>query len=87
MEIRKITREDEAKLPRFNTHREAKMFFAIKYGDDTSICYRYALILNREAYENGLRTLAQGSMTDADDFLKSYQSIEIMLNGTIHVIH
>lgn len=101
MEIRKITRDDEAKLPHFNTHREARMFFLVKYGEafqiedsfvvgegaDATVCYRYALILDREAYEKGLRTLAQGSMTDADDFLKSYQSIEIMLDGDIHVIH
>lgn len=101
MKIRKITREDEAKLPSFRSHREARMWFAIKYGDafqiedsfvvgegdDASVCYRYALILDRKAYEKGLRTLAQGSMTNADDFLKSYQSIEIMLDGDVHVIH
>ena len=101
MEIRKITREDEAKLPHFNSHREARMFFVIKYGDafqieesfvvgegdGASICYRYALILDKKAYEKGLRTLAQGSMTNADEFLKSYQSIEIMFDGDVHVIH
>ncbi len=103
MEIKKITREEEAKLPRFRTHREARLWFTIKYGDafqiedsfvvgegdDATICYRYALVLNREVYEKGLRQLAQGSMGDAgaDEFLRSYQSIEIMLDGNVHIIH
>ena len=113
MEIKKITREDEAALPRFRTHREARLWFTIKYGDafqleesfavgeheGATICYRYALVLDREVYERGLRQLAQGSMgarsnedtapenVGADEFLRSYQSIEVMLDGSVHVIH
>lgn len=103
MEIREITREDEAKLPNFNSHRDARVFFEARYcdafqiedsfivgeGDDATICYRYVLILNREAYEKGLRQLAQGSMGDAgaSEFLSSYQPIEIMLDGNVRVIH
>lgn len=101
MEIREITREDEAKLPNFNSHRDARVFFEARYhdafqiedsfivgeGDDATICYRYALILNRKVYEEGLRQLTRGSMANADEFLRSYQPIEIMLNGDVHVIH
>ena len=45
------------------------------------------VILNREIYDKGMRELTQGSMADAGDFLASYQSIEIMLDGSVHVIH
>ena len=101
MAIQAITREEEAKLPRFRSHREAKMYFSIKYGDafeinegfavgegdNATICHRCNLILNREIYDRGMRELTQGSMADAGDFLASYQSIEIMLDGSVHVIH
>lgn len=99
--IDKITREAEAALPKFRSHREARLWFKVKYGDafeiddsfvagegsESTICYRYNLILDRGLYEEGLRQLAQGSMMDAMDFLASYQSIEIMLDGNVHVIH
>ena len=101
MKIKKITRKAEAVLPRFRSHREARLWFKVKYGDafeiddsfivgegeDASICYRYNLVLDREVYERGMRQLVQGSMSDAGDFLGSYQSIEIMLDGHVHVIH
>ena len=71
--------------------------FIVGQGDDATICYRYNLVLNREVYERGVRELMRGIMTDmpssstagvsAMEFLASYQSIEIMLEGDVHVIH
>ena len=100
MEIKKITREEAAKLPLFKSYAESRKYFKSKYGDafqleesfivgegaDATVCYRHSLILNRGEYEKGVRQLASGSMADAGDFLASYQTIEIMLNGEIHVI-
>ena len=101
MEIKEITREEEAKLPIFRSHQAAREFFEAKYGnasqiedsfivgegDDATICYGYALVLQRKVYEEGLRQLAWGSMANADEFLRSYQTIVIMLEGGVHVIH
>ena len=116
MEIRKISREDETALPRFRSHREARLWFKLKYGDAfeiddsfavgegsaATVCYRYSLILDREVYERGLHLLMRGELDGgfgpqsarggrrgigAGDFLESYQSIEIMLDGSVHIIH
>ena len=101
MKVKKITREAEAALPKFRSHREARLWLKLRYGDaleleesfiagegdDETICYRYSLVLDREVYEKGIRQLVQGSMSDAGDFLASYQTIEIMLDGSVHVIH
>ena len=101
MEIKRITREDEAKLPRFRPHREARDYFKARFGDafeleesfivgegaDATLCYRYSLVLDRGACEKGIRQLTQGSQADAGDFLASYQTIEVMLDGSVHVIH
>lgn len=99
VKIEKITREAEAALPRFRSHREARLWLKLRYGDafeleesfvvgdDEMICYRYSLVLDREVYEKGVRQLVQGSMSDAGDFLASYQAIEVMLDGSVHVIH
>ena len=101
MEIKKITREEAAALPRFRSAREARLYFALRYGDDSfrleesfavgegadmTVCHRFSLVLDRAGYEKGLRQLARGSMADAGDFLASYQTIEVMLNGDTHVI-
>ena len=117
MEIRKISREAAAALPRFRSHREARLWFKLKYGDAfeiddsfavgegsaATVCYRYSLILDREVYERGLLLLMRGELDGgsggprtalgecrgigAGDFLESYQTIEVMLDGSIHVIH
>ena len=94
MVIRAITREEEAELPIFKSYQakfgdafEADDSFIVGQGDDATICYRYNLILDREVYERGVRELMRGSMSDAGDFLASYQSIEIMLEGSVHIVH
>ena len=100
MEIKKITREEAAKLPLFKSYAESRKYFKSKYGDafqleesfivgdgaNATVCYRYSFVLDRDVYEKGIRQLASSSMADAGDFLASYQTIEIMLNGDVHVI-
>lgn len=104
MEIKKITREDEAKLPVFRSHQQARSYFVAKYGDafqiedsfvvkksadDATVIYRYALVLDQDAFEEGRRRLIQGTLGDegASKFLASYQSLEVSLEGSVHVIH
>lgn len=104
MRIKGITREDEARLPRFESHAEARTYFSAKYGDDAfqiedsfvvgedddaTIVYRYSLVLDRDAFEEGRRRLMQGSLQGegAMRFLRSYQTVEVSLEGSVHVIH
>lgn len=93
----KISREEEAKIPRFESHKEARKWFVMKYGDDfeyctseiygEEICYFYNLILDREVYEAENRKLIERRLGDAMALLNSYQSIEIMTTGAVHIIH
>ena len=93
----KISRQEEAEIPRFDSHKEARKWFVMKYGDDfeyctseiygNEICYFYNLILDREIYEEENRKLIDGRKSDGLALLNSYQSIEIMTTGSIHIIH
>lgn len=107
--VRKISREDEARLPTFSSHAEARKHFVGKYGDnfaavdsflinDERICYEYHLVLDRDAYTKGMRALyksTRGStdsstssdIASADQLLHSYQKIEIMDDGSVHILH
>lgn len=93
-----ITREEEAKIPSFISHDEARKWFKEKYGDnfmmtsseliDGQKCYFYNLILDRNVFEVGQRELKkEGFMKDALTFLGSYQSIQIFEDGSIHIVH
>lgn len=94
---KKITREEEAHIPTFDNHKEAREWFTIKYGDDfipagseiisDEICYFYYLLLDRATFEAEYRKLQEGRLGDAMAYLKSYQSIEIMSRGGVHIIH
>lgn len=93
-----ITREDEAQIPSFNSHAEARAWFKDKYGDafqlfetntvDGVEWYFYYLILDREVFKQGQAELKEGKMmSDPMKFLGSHQSIEINQHGHIHVVH
>lgn len=108
---RKISREEEARLPGFSSHVEAREYFSRKYGanfvavgsfplGDERICYEYHLILDRNAYAHGMRTLYESSQDKADSstssspgttsglqLLRSYQKIEVMDDGSVHILH
>ena len=96
--IKKITREEEAKLPLFGGHSEAREWFKGQYGDDFMLtgsetygqdkCYFYDLILDREVYEREQKKLYEGRISDgAIAFLNSYQSIQIHETGEVHIVH
>lgn len=94
---KKITREEEALIPAFQSHREAIDWFKDKYADDfrwvstealgNEICHFCVLILNKEEYEAGNKALQQGDLVDGMTFLNSFQSIEIFRGGEIHIVH
>jgi hypothetical protein len=93
-----ITREEEAKFPFFNDHKEAGEWFKEKYGDhfvltssemiDDQICYFYYLILDRKVFETCQKEMeTTGIMTDAIKFMGSYQEIQIREDGSVHIVH
>ena len=93
----KISREEESGIPEFESNKEARSWFLLKYGDDfeyttseiigEEICYFYNLILDRKVYEEEHRKLIEGRLGDAMALLNSYQSIQIMNNGSVHIVH
>ena len=93
-----ISREEEAKLPKFNSHAEARMYFKDKYGADFMITnsevidgekiYFYKLILDREAYCDMMAHLEVNGYVPANEkYLFSSQDIQIHENGFVHIIH
>lgn len=94
---KKITREEEAAIPAFKSRREAASWFLDKYSADFVLqgsedvggenCHFYALILDREAYDEGRKQLQRGGHVMGMDYIRAYQPIEIFENGEIHIVH
>ena len=93
-----ITREDEANIPTFHSHEEARSWFKEKYGDrfimtgsqedGEGTVYFYSLILDVDKYNEFQRKMAEeGGLIGEMELMFSYQSIEITSDGYIHVIH
>ncbi|MCQ6268290.1 hypothetical protein M1K46_22075 [Fictibacillus sp. WQ 8-8] len=89
---------DEAKIPSFKTHEQAKLWFKEKYGDafqlsnvepiDGQQCYSYVLILDVHTYIRGQADLKEhGIMKDALKYLSSHQSIYITDDGSVHFVN
>ena len=91
-----ISRQEEAELPTFKTHEEARDYFEEKYGEkfvfeessDTGdgICFFYRLITDEEAYIKGASDLNSNGYVGME-FMNSYQPIQIMEDGSIHIVH
>lgn len=64
-----ISRDDEAKIPNFNSHDEARKWFKSKYADSFMLigseqigdrkCYFYYLILDKDAFNAGRESFAE----------------------------
>ena len=91
-----ISRQDENNLPRFTSHDSAARYFKERFGSDfvfedsNDQWTFYALVFNHGVYSKGRKELAKcyslsGNL--AMDFLKSYQSIQIHDDGSIHIVH
>lgn len=94
--LKAISRE-EAALPSFNSHVEARNWFKEKYGKDfmmvgselisEEIIYFYHLVLNRDVYDREMEKLRRGEPSIGDDLMNSYQIVEVFENGAIHIVH
>ena len=91
-----ISRQEEATLPIFRSHEEASLYFEEEYGEkfvfeessDTGdgIYFFYRLITDEEAYIQGVSDLNSNGFVGLE-FLNSYQPIQIMEDGSIHIVH
>ncbi|PLT34936.1 hypothetical protein [Bacillus sp. V5-8f] len=96
MTTKKITKEEEMKLPVFNSHLDAVNHFKKKFGEDFVLksqgekngekIYIYVLLLDREAFKTGQEKLARFEMVPPE-FTNSFQSIEIKENGDFRIAH
>lgn len=95
--LKSISRNDEANLPDFKSHDEARTYFKNIYGDsfqmtdsdviDGMKIYFYKLILNQVAFNKGITELKEKGFSSDIDFMMSTQDIEIWEDGRIHVLH
>lgn len=91
-----ITRQEEAELPTFKSHEEASRYFEEKYSEKfvfeessdigDGICFFYRLITDEEAYIKGASELNANGYVGME-FMNSYQPIQIMEDGSIHIVH
>ena len=95
-----ISRQEESTFPTFNSHEDAALFFAKRYGADfilqdsepigSQLCYFYAIIINRKDYNDGRKLFSKGIPLIGDiglKFLLSYQAVQIMEDGSVHIVH
>lgn len=93
-----ISREDEAQIPDFSSHDEARDWFKLKYNNSFQLetsqeingqkLYFYFLILDHEKFFKGQQEMTEkGFIGDALEYLGSYQKIEIYEDGSIHIVH
>ena len=92
-----ISREEEAKIPEFHSHDEARNWFKDKYGDrfmmtgsqdlEEGKVYFYHLILDEDKYKEFNRKLREDGHSSDMELMFSYQSVELFSNGRIHLIH
>lgn len=97
MQIQKISREEEVKIPKFHSHEEAQRWFFDKYGVafclvdkgmvGEEMCYFYYLILDWDTFKKGREEIKETGRIIGLEFLKSHQPIQIMESGSIHIVH
>lgn len=94
--MQRINRQEEAELPIFKSHEEARDYFEEKYGEKfvfeesseigDEICFFYRLITDEEAYIKGASDLNTNGYVGME-FMNSYQPIQIMEDGSTHIVH
>lgn len=95
-----ISRQDEQSFPAFNSHEEAAAYFKDKFGSDFVFessepidgmqCYFYSVISDHAVYHKARRMLAHGEPVTGDlglQFMQSYQPVQIMENGNVHIVY
>lgn len=95
-----ISRQDESSFPEFNSHEEAAAFFKEKFGSDfiykTSepiggmYCHFYVVMVDYEAYKRGNSLLSKGQPVTGElgmKYIQSHQPVQIMDNGSVHIVY
>lgn len=94
-----ISREEEAKLPQFKSHLEARKYFKDKYGDNNfqmmdsymvgkEKFYNYDLILDRKVYFDKMKEIQEKGIVEiTKEKLFCSQCIQISENGFVHIVH
>ena len=90
-----ISKQEEEKLPAFQSHEKAIDYFEAMYGEkfvfeeaiETSdgTCFFYRLITDEEAYIIGVTALNSTGYVGVE-FMKSYQPIKILEDGSITIV-
>lgn len=95
---KRITRQEEAALPKFKSHMEARQYFKDRYKGEFALAsseeiggrviYFYHLVFDIEEYWKGQKALLEkGYVSDQGQFMDSYQTIEIDEDGRVHIVH
>lgn len=92
-----ISREDEGSFPEFASYEEAKTFFTERFGSDFILqdiedingqqCYFHAVVVDWEQYKIGQLQFSRGEAVTGLDYISSYQPVQIMQDGSVHVVH
>lgn len=93
-----LSRQFEADLPSFNSHREVREFFKGLFGDnfllkstDTSFdnrkIYFYTIVHDRKAWESGLKELDRNGFTTDREFMMATQDVQVFADGSIHMVY
>jgi len=96
--MKPISRGEEASLPSFKDAEDAYRYFRERFGrnfmfqkieeaGDGRKYWHCHLVLDSEAYREGMRTLTEGKSLTGLDFLKSHQTVELMESGEVHIVH
>lgn len=93
----RLTRKFEQELPDFQSHTDARKWFKKRFGDnfvltdsqiiDGEKIYFYHLIIDRTAYESGMKKLSEEGYVSGMDLPMSYHPIEISETGLVHIVY
>lgn len=93
----RLTRKFEQELPEFQSHTDARKWFKKRFGDnfvmaDSEIIgeekyYFYHLIVDRAAYETGMKKLREEGYASGFDLPLSYHPVEISETGLVHIVY
>ncbi|MGX9135093.1 hypothetical protein ACWV26_12095 [Rummeliibacillus sp. JY-2-4R] len=89
-----LSSDDLAKIPTFNSHKQAREWLRQQYGQDLILvnaelvddkkCYYYYLILDYEALRKVQEEIGEkGFVENVENFIGSFQGIEIYEDGSI----
>ena len=92
-----ISREDESRFPSFSSYEEARMYFSERFGSDFILqdiedvggqqCFFHAVVVDWEQYKIGQLQLRRNRHIVGLNYLSSYQSVQIMQDGSVHVVY